>query len=153
MNADDQDLLARLGAVAAAVDGPPDLAYELGRAALAWRDPDAEMAQLVADSETLSAGVRGGPQDNRMLSFEADDLTIEVQVSVSRGQRSLIGQVLPEPSEGGGVVHAQTPTGSAPPAHLDTVGRFQVDAVPGDLLRLRIERPGGEPVTTVWVNL
>jgi hypothetical protein len=150
---DDQGLLARLGGVARAADGPPELAYDLGRGALAWRNVDSELAQLVADSALETSTVRSAGSDTRLLSFETGDMTIEVQVSVRQGQRSLLGQVIPEPAAEGGVARVETSAGPASSAPLDQVGRFEIDDVPGELLRIRIEAPGGAAVTTAWVGL
>jgi hypothetical protein len=150
---DDQDLLARLGAIAQTADGPPDLTYELGRAAFAWRTVESELAQLVADSDLQSALVRSTASDTRLLSYATEDTTIEIELSVRGGRRSLLGQVLPERPAPGWVVRAETDTGPATPAPLDPVGRFEIHDVVGDRLRLRIEAPGATAVTTVWVNL
>jgi hypothetical protein len=150
---DDQGLLTRLGAIAQTVDGPPDLAYELGRAAFAWRNIDSELAQLVADSARESALVRSATSDIRLLSFATEALTIEVEVSVRQGQRSLLGQLLPEPPAPDWQVTVETDAGPPASATIDQLGRFEISDVAGDRLRLRIEAPGATPVTTVWVSL
>lgn len=150
---DDQSLLTRLSAIAQQVDGPPPLAFELGRAALSWRPVDSELAQLVADSALESAVVRSMEPATRLLSFEFDDMTIEIQVSVRRDRWSLLGQVLPEPPAPDGVVRVETNAGAEASAPLDPLGEFEIDDVPGNLIRLRIEVPGTTAVTTEWVSL
>src|ERR1700728_1504739 len=110
---DEAGLLARLGAVALAADGPPDLVYELGRAAFAWRRVEAELAELVADSALEASMVRSSASSTRVLSFEVGEVTVEVQVSIRRGRRSLLGQVAGRPAASGGVVWAETDTGPA----------------------------------------
>jgi hypothetical protein len=150
---DEVGLLAQLGAIASAADGPPDLVYELGRAAFAWRRVDAELAELVADSALESSMVRSAAPQTRVLSFEAGDVTIEIQVTVRRGRRSLLGQVVGRPASSGGVVWAETDNGTAPSVPVDPVGRFAMDEVPEGRLRFRIEAPEATAVTTVWVDI
>jgi hypothetical protein len=148
-----QSLLARLGTVALALDRPPDLVYEMGRAAFAWRNVDSELALLLADSQLESSIVRGREPDDRLLSFATGAMTIEVQVSVLRGTRRLLGQVSSEPPVSGGVLRLDTPTGAAPTAPLDSIGRFELTGVPNGPVRFRIEAPGLRSATTVWVDL
>ena len=84
LHPDDTALLLRLGAIAAEVDPVPDLVLEAGRAAFLLRRLDAELAELVADSATDRAGVRGG--DDRLLSFEAGETSLELQVTARSGR-------------------------------------------------------------------
>ena len=56
----DAELLRRLGAIAESVDPAPELVRELGRAALSFRRPDSELADLVADSAEQPLTVRSG---------------------------------------------------------------------------------------------
>ena len=146
-----QSLLVRLGDVALAVDGPPDLVYDMGRAAFAWRNVDSELALLMADSRLESAMVRGREPDDRLLSFATGALSVEVQVSVRRGARVVLGQVSPPLS--GGVLNLDTISGVTPSAPLDSIGRFELAGVPGGPVRFRIEAPGVVSATTVWVEL
>jgi hypothetical protein len=148
-----QSLLTRLGAVARAIDGPPDLVYEMGRAAFAWRNVDSELALLMADSRLESSMVRGRGPDDRLLSFATGAMTIEVQVSVRRGTRRLLGQVSAGAPVPGGVLHLDTTTGAAPAVPVDALGRFEVTGVPSGPVRLRVEAPGLRSATTVWVDL
>jgi hypothetical protein len=73
---DDEALLARVAEVFNRMDPVPDIAIELALASFGWRDLDAELVTLVADShldETLTA-VRAETAgfSPRLLSFEAD---------------------------------------------------------------------------------
>jgi hypothetical protein len=147
-----QSLLVWLGDVALAVDGPPDLVYEMGRGAFAWRTVDSELALLTADSQLESSMVRGG-RDDRLLSFAAGALTIEVQVSVRRGRRVVLGQVSAQPPVSAGTLSLDTMSGGAPPAQLDSIGRFELAGVPSGPVRFRFEAPGVGSATTVWVEL
>ena len=81
----DQELLLRLGVLARAADPAPAEVLELGRAALSMRRLDAELAELVADSDAALAGVRGAGSTVRLLTFEAGELVVEAQVSGPAG--------------------------------------------------------------------
>ena len=81
----DAALLALLQQVAEQVDPVPELSYDLARATFGLRDLDSQLAALMHDS-ALEAGDlvrRGGDADVRLLSYEAGDLMVELQVSVS----------------------------------------------------------------------
>jgi hypothetical protein len=71
--------------------------------AYAWRTIDAELAQLVVDSMISAATVRG-PGEARLLTFETERLTIEVEVSSSSGIWST----------GSSAVAQHTPSGERP---------------------------------------
>jgi hypothetical protein len=150
---EDAALLARLGAIALTVDAPPAAAFDAGRAAFAWRTVDAELAELVADSALETATVRSAATDTRLLSFETGRWTIEVQLSIGDGRRAVLGQVIPEPATAGATARIETDTADALEAHIDAMGRFDLDDVAGTRLRIRVEVPGSPPVTTVWVGL
>lgn len=154
LTAADQALLIRLGEVAGAVDPVPDHVLELGRAALALRDLDSELAELVADSAVELAGVRSGSTETRLLSFEAGDLAVDVQVSTAGGGRmSILGQVVPVPAPAGGVIRLESQSGAMATSDLDSLGDFRFGIVPDGLIRLRVELPGATAVTTTWIDL
>jgi hypothetical protein len=143
---DDEALLQRLGAVAGEVDPVPDLVLEAGRAAFLLRRLDAELAELVADSLRDPAGVRGG--GDRLLSFEAGETVLELQVTEQPGGTHLIGQVVGVPLDGAGLV-VETAAGEQV-LELDATGTFRADLRPGRF-RLHLTSPGRTPVTTAWV--
>jgi len=153
LTAADQALLIRLGEVGRVVDPVPDHVLELGRAALALRDLDSDLAELVADSAVELAGVRSGGSETRLLTFAAGDLAIEVQVSPGSGRLSILGQVIPVPPTAGGVIRLEMRNGARAAANLDTLGEFRFGTVPDGLVRLRVELPGATAVTTTWVSL
>lgn len=152
LNAADQTLVTDLGRVAADADGPPALVYELGRASFALRRLDAALAELVADSALDSAGVRSADDDNRLLSFDAGDIGVELQVAGVGNRLALLGQVLPQPPTGG-VVRLESAKGEVGRAELDRVGVFRLDGVSPGLLRLHVSLPGVQPVMTTWVTV
>jgi len=149
----DQSLLEDLGQIAAELDPAPPLVTELGRTAFLMRRVDAELAQLVADSLLETAGVRSAHSGTRLLSFEAGDLCVEVQVSPVGDQLLVLGQVAPSPSKGEGVVRLEGTGGALDRAELDDLGSFRFDAVRPGLARLHVTLPDAQPVTTSWVTL
>lgn len=154
VNPDDEVMLARLGRIAETIDPPPPIVYEMGHAAFAMRHLDAELAQLVADSAFDTAGVRG-TGEARLLSFEAGEVALEVQVTSGAEDRGeILGQVVPPPSSGGGgLVRLEVRDGVALSAALDEVGGFRFDDVPLTLVRFHVQLPGVPAVTTTWVSL
>ncbi|MGH3915981.1 MAG: hypothetical protein ACRDTC_21620, partial [Pseudonocardiaceae bacterium] len=135
----DQELFARLTRIADEIDPVPELAYELGKAAFELRCLDSALAELVHDSAVEAesmAGVRG-ELHARLLSFEAADLCIDLEVVLQAGRRSLLGQVA-------GIV-AQVRVESADaviPVEVDPYGRFQVEDLPAGRMRLQLDADG-----------
>jgi hypothetical protein len=82
LSPEDLELLAVLGEVWEQIDPVPAVVLEAARGAFAWRDVDAELAELILDSRLEETAVRSldGP---RMLTFAADEVTVEVEVSVA----------------------------------------------------------------------
>lgn len=153
VGAEDEALLSKLGELARQADPVPDLVYELGHAAFALRRLDAELAELVADTALDPlAGVRSSDVATRLLTFEAGELVVEVEVSGAGADRVVLGQVVPAPP-GRGTVRLEHRDGSSAGASLDGLGGFRFDAVPAGLVRLHVEAHGVAPVTTSWVRL
>lgn len=142
-------LLDRLRDVAARTDPVPAALVSAASAALGFRDPDAALAALVADSDAAEepALLLRGPQDTtRLLTFEADDLLLEVQVTSAGGACRLEGQVDGIVGRPFSLEHAQ----GVERVEADGYGRFRVAAVPFG--RMRFVLGGGEgPVHTAWV--
>ncbi len=150
LHPDDEALLRRLDGIAREVDPVPDLVLEAGRHAFLFRRLDAELAELVADSladvRGDPVGVRGG--GGRLLSFEAGDSVLELQVTEQHGSAHLVGQVVGVPLEGARLV-VETAAGEQD-VELDATGTFGAD-VPAGRFRLHLTVPGRTPVTTAWV--
>lgn len=119
------------------------------KAAFAWRTVDAELAALTADSVTAApaaAGVRDQRGGLRLLTFEADEVTIELEVHDKGDRRKLVGQIVPprpvsvEVRQDGGTQRHDT----------DAIGRFVIDEVqPGPVsLRCRL----GDSEDAAWVH-
>jgi hypothetical protein len=144
----DHDLLAALGELFDEVDPvPPDvLAAALG--SFAWRDVDAELAELIEDSELAAAAVRG-VGESRLLTFEAATVTVVVEVTELDGGRRLLGQVVPP-----GVCRLEVRHGTgSTTVETDQLGRFCIDTVPAGPVSILCAGEGREPVVTSWVSI
>ena len=152
MNDDTDDILiGQLRRIGDQADPPPPTVLEAARAAFLMRRIDAELAELVLDSD-VDAGpvaVRAGQMDAvRMLSFESGTVSVEVQVTDVEGTRSLLGLV----SGASGPVEMETMAGRSS-VQPDSLGRFSIPAVPPGTVRLHLTADDGTAVTTSWVSL
>ncbi len=152
MTADDATLLARLGAVARAVDPVPEEVRQWGRASFGMLRLDAELAELVSDSDELLVGVRSATSDVRLLTFEADDVVIEAQVSTTGTKRSVLGQVV-EAQAATGVVHLESADDTRDHVALDELGGFRFDDLPVGTVRFVVTLTGGKSIATRWFRL
>jgi hypothetical protein len=117
-------------------------------AAYAWRTIDAELAELVYDSLTTTAGVRGAEQP-RLLTFQAPGLTVELQVTDLAAGSRLIGQLTPAVAAEVAVRWADRDLATT----ADELGRFMLDSPGSGPLRLRCQLPGqAAPVVTEWIS-
>jgi hypothetical protein len=151
--ADDEELIARLGAVARELDPPPPLVYELGRQVFQLRRIDDELVELVADSLLDSQAVRAAATEVRLLSFESAGTSIELEISREGSSASILGQLTGGGSAGGSRAYLQTPTGDAGSTPVDADGRFEFLEAPQALVRVRVERSGAPNLSTSWVML
>lgn len=144
------ELLERLAAIVDIVDPPPPQVAAAARDAFALRSIEAELAELVYDSwldDRALAGVRtsSGP---RRLTFDAPELTLEVQVDVADGRTcQLVGQVVPPRPGIVEVRHAERSLSVS----VDRLGRFSVERLPPGHISLRCRAEGAPPVDTAWV--
>lgn len=147
----DHALLARLRSTFETVDPVPQDALEVARASLSWRDPDAALAELIVDSLTETAPVRSGRADGpRLLTFEADGLTIELEVAEDGQNRRLLGQLVP-PSRAEVVVRWAT---GQLRVNADEIGRFSASNIPAGQVSLScILEHTARPVATSWVSI
>jgi hypothetical protein len=145
----DERLLAELRDLFERGDPPPAAVAEAAKRSYGWRTVDEELAALTMDTlvDRPLAGVRGTAEP-RSLRFEAPGLTIEVEVSGSGAERRrVLGQLVPPRAasievsqpDGGGTVEA------------DELGRFAIDGLRAQPLRLRCHLAGQGPVATEWV--
>jgi hypothetical protein len=149
--ASDDELLAELAGVLDLVDAPPPDLVRAAKGLFALRTLDAELAELVHDSvegEPAAAGVRTGGQP-RILTFEADGLTVEIEVDETPGARRLVGQLTPP---GAAALELRTPEQTVH-GDADDLGRF-VLALAAQRLRSSLTiRRDGAVVETSWVVL
>src|SRR6266480_109648 len=72
-----------LATVRNALEPVPESFLIAGKAAFAWHNSDAELAALTYDSARdalAGAGTRAEPASLRSLTFDAEDLTIELEI-------------------------------------------------------------------------
>lgn len=147
----DDALLGQLRDLLHRADPVPQNVIAAAKASLTWRTIDAELAELSFDSldqERELAGVRATDLA-RILVFEAATLRIEVQVTVSGDEVSLLGQV-DQPGERGITFrHAGEPA----VVRTDGRGRFRLTSAFSGPVSLQVERPGQPPVETSWTTL
>ena len=120
------------------------------RSAIAWRDMDATIAELLYDSAEQSletAGVRSidGPQ---MLSFGSEDVSVELQITRGDDGLRILGQISPAAVEGIDVFHREGTATVQPNAS----GSFAAGPIPAGPLSVRVRLPGDGAVQTVWIT-
>ncbi|HWI06084.1 MAG TPA: hypothetical protein VNT54_01050 [Solirubrobacteraceae bacterium] len=156
---DDDDLMAELRHVIAQVDPVPEDVRIAARAAIEWRTLEAELAALVHDSavDEPALAVRGAAGGPRTLTFEAGDLTIEVEAEPDGGDAAatlrLAGQLVPPQAADVAIRHGDELLA----VRADERGRFAARGVaPGPVrLRCRLDAaPGaGRLVETAWLTV
>ncbi|MEV6850369.1 carboxypeptidase-like regulatory domain-containing protein [Actinoplanes sp. NPDC051411] len=142
----DDELAARLGRLLGEMDPVPDQVVEAAGASLGWRALDTQLARLVAESLETAGAVRGGGV--WLLTFEADGLTLEIEVSRSGDRLRIVGQVVPPRSAR---LRAEQP-GTTTEATADELGRFSMPDLPAGPTRFTCTAPGVN-ITTEWTLL
>ena len=144
----EDELLARLRALAAEADPAPEHVLAAARAARARVSLEDELLDLRDDSfATAATGLRAGG-GTRVLRFGTADCTVELEVA-GEGPRTVVGQIDPagggevELAHGGGVLRAP----------VDGAGRFRIGTVPTGAVSLAWTAPGGQRIRTAWVAI
>jgi hypothetical protein len=150
LSPEDRLLLDEIQAAAEVHDPVPAQVLTAAKASFTWRTIDAELAELVDDSVLTGAGVRAadGP---RMLTFEAGDTTVVVEILDSGAGRQLTGQLIaPRPAQ----IEVRWQDGNAAVV-ADDLGRFIVDGVPAGPVSLACRFPleDRQPLITSWVTI
>jgi hypothetical protein len=129
---------------------PPDRVVEAAKESYTWRTVDAELAELTNDSLVDQPAVlTRGPSGPRALTFEAADLAIEVEVTVSGRQRRLLGQLVPaQPAQ---IEVSQA--GTTITVEADAAGRFRFPGLEARPVGLCCRLAGRRPVCTEWLLL
>ncbi len=153
-NDDDDALVAELGRLFATVDPIPEPVQIAARVAIEWRTLDAELAALVHDSmvDEPALALRGdaGP---RALTFEAPDLTIEIETERERDGAGetlrLIGQLVPPQAAQIAVRNGDELLATS----ADARGRFRAPGLSAGSLRLRCRLGDDRLVETDWLTI
>ena len=155
MSLSDDELMAELTLLAARFDPVPAEVVTKAQSSYAsgsvW---DTALAKLVYDSTTdqndTRALVRAGP-GARDLTFQAPDLTIEVEIGPSdssrQGHCQILGQLVPA---GAASIEVRLPGGSFL-VRADDLGRFAVEDAPPGPISLRCTPAGTATTDTEWI--
>lgn len=154
---DDDALIAELRHVVAQLDPVPEAVRIAARAAIEWRTLEAELAALVHDSavDEPALAVRGGAAAPRTLTFEAGDLTIEVEAEPGDEEDGLrlAGQLVPPQAADVAVRHGDELIA----VRADERGRFAARGVARGRVSLRCRLDGasgaGRLVETAWLTV
>ena len=115
---------------------------DLAALTFAWRTVDEELALLSFDSTESLMAVRSDTTV-RTLSYELEDMTIDLQINLSA--RTLIGQVDPEGEGTATLIHRDgvfdTP--------IEDLGTFGFDDLPAGPIAIRVTL-GDRVVRTEW---
>jgi hypothetical protein len=132
---------------------PPEV-LQAARESFTWRTIDAELAALTYDSavDDPATSVVRGLEGPRMLSFEASELSVELEVTAVGARRRLVGQLVPpQPAR----VEVRNRAGRSL-VQADELGRFRIEEVAAgpSSLRCHLTGPHGTvPVVTDWITL
>lgn len=186
----DEDLLADLAGMFRRAEPVPEHAVEAAKASFSLGSLDLELALLTWDSEVDQGvvGMReatdtaapGAVRATRTLTFEHDELAIDVEVAVvAQGSSGDPGQGGPgqgAPGYGGpagtarlhgqlelgesgcegvrlGLEQASTTEGQTRAMEVDRLGRFGVDGIEPGLFRLVVRREGRPAVASAWFRV
>lgn len=146
---DDLALEADLRAAAAMFDPVPPWLEHAATDAFDLRQIDAELAELIFDSRLEHTVVRGD-SDARLLTFQAGDTVIDVELSGSGNARRLIGHLLPA---GPTRLEIRSPRGTVA-VLVDRLGRFAtpLSSGPFSLICRWPQLTPEQVVVTDWVT-
>jgi hypothetical protein len=147
---DDLALDADLRAAAAMFDPVPPWLERAATDAFDLRQIDAELAELVFDSWLEHAVVRG-ESDPRLLTFQAGDAVIDVELSGTGNTRRMVGHLLPA---GPARVEVRSPRGTVA-VPVDALGRFAtpLPAGPFSLICRWPQLAPEQVVVTDWITV
>jgi hypothetical protein len=151
---DDSALEQELRRAAARLDPVPPEVVAAAVDAFAWRDVDAELAELVFDSllDADQATLVRGSAGRRLVSFKTAGLTVDVEVTSAGPRRDIMGQITPPQRASVQIRHG---AGIAR-TDADELGRFTAGAVAAGPMSLRVSPAGdGTPgaVITDWLAI
>jgi hypothetical protein len=149
-----EELEKEIRRAAARLDPVPPELIQAATDAFAFRDLDAELAELVFDSllDADPATLVRGAADHRLVSFKTAGLTIDIEVAGDGSQRQLMGQIVPP---GPATVEIRHRDGVST-TEADELGRFSASALPAGPVSLRLRQAAGQPrpaVVTGWLSI
>ena len=144
----DAALEEELRQIIARADAVPPRLLQAAVDAFGWRSIDAELASLAFDSLAASGAPVRGPHPGRLLSFEADGLTIDLEITGTGPARALTGQIVPPARAAIDIRQADGVTA----LETDDLGRFRSEALGPGPFSLRC-RTDGRQVTTDWMAI
>ena len=150
----DDELEAELRRLAADREPVPAGLRQAAVEAFSWRDIDAEIAELVYDSllDADAATLVRGPADQRLVSFAAGGMTIDLEVTSAGPARTVLGQIAPPQRATVDIRHRQ----GTVTVEADDLGRFRSGPLPPGPASLRLRPPpetAGPAVVTDWIAL
>ena len=146
---DDDRLLAALREALRAREAVPGEFVEAGKSAFAWRDIDAELAQLTYDSirdAEYELSLRAEAASIRALTFTSPHLTVELEVTGD----TLLGQIIPAQ---GGEIRIQPRDGGETTVTADEIGCFSIRPIPSGPVRLHCRTGDDLDALTGWITL
>jgi hypothetical protein len=153
MHEPDGELEAELRRLAADREPVPAELFQAAVEAFSWRDIDAEIAELVYDSllDTDEASLVRGPAGQRLVSFAAGGMTIDVEVTSSGPGRAVMGQIAPPQRATVDIRHGR----DVVTVEADDLGRFRSGPLPPGPVSLRLRPPpgAGAAIVTDWISL
>ena len=146
---DDDELLTALRQAVRSREAVPADFVEAAKGAFAWRNIDAELAELTYDSLMTvdnAPSMRAEAASIRALTFTSEHVTMELEIVGD----TLLGQVVPAQSA---TITVQQDDASRQLLDADKIGRFSVQPVPSGPFRLRCRTATGTEAVTGWIML
>ncbi len=140
------ELGAELSAMLAEADPVPEAAMRAALSAIEWRDLDSELATLTSDLQPGRELEHTRGEASRLLVFRTSDLIIEMEIADADGRLRLLGQLDPPVPV---TITVQSASGPVQ-TRADSRGRFKLDAIPAERLRVVAEPDGGRRTVTEW---
>jgi len=142
----DDELLAELAVAVQAADVPGRV-IQAAKASYTWRTIDSDLESLALSpgySGYDQSAVRGASPESRLLSFEHEDISLEIEISGSLVR----GQLYPVRS---GLVTVVTAAGPFGDARTDDMGCFVADWPESGPVRIRCQM-GNSNFITDWIQ-
>ena len=154
MHQPDDELEDELRRLAAGREPVPAELLQAAVEAFGWRDIDAALAELVFDSlvDSDEASLVRGPPGQRLVSFAAGGMTIDVEVTSAGAERAVMGQIAPPQRATVEIRHRR----EVVTVEADELGRFFSGPLPAGPARLRLRPPPGgtgPAIVTDWIAL